>query len=466
MIPGMRVVILFLFKNKYLILLFLLFLSFNHFPQRYARGLILETDEERFVVRSPTLISEDYNNLPSHFSLKEFAPEPGNQGPYSTCAAWATTYSARSLSFILNRLIPTSIKHKYYFSPSFVYNQLKKDSLCNSGVSLREALDIIKIKGSIWFDEFDYSCSRKVTAIDLMKAKNFSILDYREIFSKSDNLKILKAKKSISENKPLIIAMSCPTSFESVQDVWIPSPEDYHKNNSGHALVLIGYDDKKYGGSFEVLNSWGTEWADSGFCWIRYSDFDHFVYYGYELIENDNLSYNLPISGTVSIKLLDNNFMEFVSNENIFSSKLIYKPGTQFEIFIKNNTPVFLYCFAIDDLGNFTNIFPKDSLTHNILPYKKSTLPIPDENHYLELDSNGKNDFLFMILSKSSLNINSIIRSVGAKKINYKKIIKLFSSMQVFPPQAICQPDNKIQFVASSIEDRLITLIFKIRKGN
>ena len=33
----------------------------------------------------------------------------------------------------------------------------------------------------------------------------------------------------------------------------------------GHAMVVVGYDDDKYGGAFEILNSWGTYWGNKGF---------------------------------------------------------------------------------------------------------------------------------------------------------------------------------------------------------
>lgn len=45
-----------------------------------------------------------------------------------------------------------------------------------------------------------------------------------------------------------------PTSAEALQ--------------GGHAVVLVGYDDKK--GAFLVRNSWGTGWGMSGYFWMAY----------------------------------------------------------------------------------------------------------------------------------------------------------------------------------------------------
>jgi len=41
----------------------------------------------------------------------------------------------------------------------------------------------------------------------------------------------------------------------------------------GHAMCVIGYSDSKYGGAFEIMNSWGTEFGEGGFFWIKYNDF-------------------------------------------------------------------------------------------------------------------------------------------------------------------------------------------------
>ena len=37
-------------------------------------------------------------------------------------------------------------------------------------------------------------------------------------------------------------------------------------------MVVIGYDDNKYGGAFQILNSYGKAWGNNGKIWIRYND--------------------------------------------------------------------------------------------------------------------------------------------------------------------------------------------------
>jgi aminopeptidase C len=46
----------------------------------------------------------------------------------------------------------------------------------------------------------------------------------------------------------------------------------------GHALVVIGYDDNKQ--AFQLMNSWGKEWGQDGFIWLKYKEFVRFAKYG------------------------------------------------------------------------------------------------------------------------------------------------------------------------------------------
>ena len=39
-----------------------------------------------------------------------------------------------------------------------------------------------------------------------------------------------------------------------------------------HAFTVVSYDDFKLGGALELQNSWGTDFGDQGFIWIKYSD--------------------------------------------------------------------------------------------------------------------------------------------------------------------------------------------------
>jgi C1A family cysteine protease len=79
--------------------------------------------------------------------------------------------------------------------------------------------------------------------------------------------------------------MNTPSSFHNAKDLWQPT-ESPNVSYNGHAMCVVGYDDNKYGGAFEIQNSWGTDWGNDGYIWINYNDFAAFVKAAYEIIEN------------------------------------------------------------------------------------------------------------------------------------------------------------------------------------
>ena len=38
-------------------------------------------------------------------------------------------------------------------------------------------------------------------------------------------------------------------------------------------MTIIGYDNNKFGGSFEIMNSYGSDFGENGFLWIPYDKF-------------------------------------------------------------------------------------------------------------------------------------------------------------------------------------------------
>jgi C1A family cysteine protease len=60
-------------------------------------------------------------------------------------------------------------------------------------------------------------------------------------------------------------AIAADDAFMNVQPGQVFSG-NYSEIN--HDIMLVGWDDSK--GAWLLRNSWGTEWADGGYCWIKY----------------------------------------------------------------------------------------------------------------------------------------------------------------------------------------------------
>ena len=73
-------------------------------------------------------------------------------------------------------------------------------------------------------------------------------------------------------------------------------------------MCIVGYNDQMYGGSFRVVNSWGDDYGDNGFIWIRYKDFKKYASEAYVFELNDNIKEN---SRSQNMQMQDNQYTRF-----------------------------------------------------------------------------------------------------------------------------------------------------------
>ncbi len=109
----------------------------------------------------------------------------------------------------------------------------------------------------------------------------YKLNNFEYTFIKQD---LISIKQVISSGKPILIGISVYSSFESTNSTKygiIPMP-DISKDNllGGHAILLIGYDDKT--NVFKFQNSWGIKWGDKGYGYIPY-----------DYVLNNNLAFDL-----------------------------------------------------------------------------------------------------------------------------------------------------------------------------
>ncbi len=268
-------------------------LSQNSFAQR--KGLVFSKESYENVPKADdeTLGYSD-ETLPAAVSYKKYAPYPGNQGDYGTCVGWSSSYGALSIEYAKQMNITDRNQITFTaFCPYYIYNQFKEetDFFCQSGGLFEDALEILYTKGAKRYYLPEYTCYSDYDDFSLENAGTFKINNYYRLFdwenseiSKSLGLKsdrVENIKKAIAKGHPVLWGAYVPPSFDyltSGTELWTPTQEekDTYNKQPGHAMVIVGYDDYKFGGAFEVMNSWGTEWGNKGFFWVKYEDADIF----------------------------------------------------------------------------------------------------------------------------------------------------------------------------------------------
>ncbi|MDO3643843.1 C1 family peptidase [Mucilaginibacter sp. L3T2-6] len=263
-----------------LIITFVVSSKQNAYAQINGTGLKFATPEE---VRMITDAGVPYSGkfLPNSVDLSNKMPPPGNQGSQNSCAAWAVGYALKSYEVFVKR------KGNYFqtlndgsvvvnadkvFSPSFIYNQLNNGY--DGGISLPSALNLLIKTGDVPWSEMPYdeknfvSQPSKEILNDALKYRSQSI----EKIDVNDEINI---KAQLNAGFPIVVGLSVDGAFingrlglKRGKYVW-----DHYEDNqrSAHAVVIIGYDD--YMNAYKIINSWGTRWANSGYCWISYPQF-------------------------------------------------------------------------------------------------------------------------------------------------------------------------------------------------
>lgn len=287
---------------KIYIYIFILFsISLN------AQGYLPETAEslmdfERY--SKSTLGFSD--ELSTQKTLEMNVPPVGNQRETGSCVAWATSYYG--LSTIYNRkfnITTSEGKYAHAFDPWYTYslvNQLtKRNDECDNGLRVSDALKLLEEIGpkKMLFPPYNYYCNENWEVGKLEDMYGY-LSPYQLASSNYEDPKNYKTTELIKTEIdkygfPVVVTLGnySKSSLNSVGSDGIFRPV-YQPRNGGHAMTIVGYDDFKNGGSYRVVNSWGKEWGDDGYCWIKYSDFKkygdgaYFLWINEDIIKTDS----------------------------------------------------------------------------------------------------------------------------------------------------------------------------------
>ena len=471
-------------KSKFFIILLILS-SVSIFAQDdFGTGCDYDIEFDGNAPRRARLVTRDYVNFPQAYSIKKYCPTPKSQSQYGTCTSWATGYAARTIcEAIANNWSNTEHITKEAFSPIFVYKNIEAyPSGCKKGTSIGKALALLKKSGTPKFNSFDFLCVDEIPNYIYEEAKNYTIDDYSLLFdcgydwaskqwndNTSASQKITSIKKAITQNRPVVIAMDCYHSFSVYgEDLWTGV---HDKSRGSHAMCVVGYDDNKYGGAFEIMNSWGTNWGKDGFIWVSYDTFCLNTHYAYDVTLNkkvepapskkkysfDGEMYLQEMDGHNSMKLSlkdRNGIMYYHADDNHLS-------GTRFRLIVSNNKPAWVYVLASDQTNEINKLFPYAENVSANLNYTTNTIALPDETHEFEFDSTAGTDYFCILYSQNELPINEMISQITRCKGSFLDRINTVLSKYLALKSEIAYTPDKLAFKANS-DNPVVPLIVEI----
>lgn len=317
-------------------------------------------------------ITRSLNNL-SSASLEKYLPHTMDQGASGMCMAYSMATCRTILYARNNNITDINIISSEAFSPYYIYFKYKSTlgEDWQGGLSLYteriNQFGYAKLKDieypyyypfsqhALW----DFSLPSYVD-LDIQSIKEEKFDNIFAIYSNSKdsvNEKISMIKSELSKERPVLFGFyPLPDSWNNIKnEYWSDTikvaclaydkmwndkfisddecdnltndpyslcnkhkPDDYYESG-GHAMVVIAFDNDKYGGSFQIINSWGNDFGDNGKVWVPYKDF---VKYAYGIQSFDKKRKSVFDKNVVSSDLIKS------INENIIKKKEIelYQP--------------------------------------------------------------------------------------------------------------------------------------------
>ncbi len=231
--------------------------------------------------------------LPEEVSHRARFGSIKNQGAAPSCISFASTAllegavaGATSSKIVLSEMHFLSRYHTTSYNDAIAKLSLGA-ALADAAKAEGLAYDAAIADG--WLQGESQPPADKVSALDAKVA--FEVATVREIVAEGGGRPTAKQlQAAIADGEDLSVGFRMSDNWYT--DNLLPGGviEDYPRGrNFGHAVVLIGYktiEGRKY---FEIRNSWGSAWGDSGYGWISF----------------ETAEANLQVAATVSARRKD-----------------------------------------------------------------------------------------------------------------------------------------------------------------
>ena len=317
-----------------------------------------------------------------------------------------------------------------------MYNQIGLDG-CQGSYIIR-AMEFMTKQGGVPYDEFAYNdqdCQTQPGNQLQQEAAQFRMRGFNRLSlgDRNDAVDLRAIKENLSQGAPVVIGMMVGQSFMQPmmgQDLWVPAQGDRSMMGfGGHAMCVVGYDEKKYGGSFLLMNSWGQEWGSNGFAWVRYGDFQTYVREAYGVnpmhAGNQNVQQFSCEVGLVSVeydgkKTVAGNYIPLRNGSgNRFETTAPIRGGSKFKMEIKNTTECYVYVFGKETDGTSYTLFPypreDDATKTKYSPFCGITgVRLFPKDKSMTPDSIGTRDVIAVVISKKELNWYQLNQQISA----------------------------------------------------
>jgi len=221
--------------------------------------------------------------LPPSMDLREWCSPIEDQGQLGSCTANA---GAGVIEYYERKSFGRHIEASRLFLYKVTRNLMKMSG--DTGAYLRTTIGAMVIFGvppeEYWpYTDAPKDFDQEPPAFCYSFAQSYKTLMYyrHDPASAGPENVIGRLKSYLAAGHPAMFGFSVYSSIEQAAETGeIPFPSPRDRMEGGHAVVAVGYDDKKEirnaytdkptAGALLIRNSWGKDWGDSGYGWLPY----------------------------------------------------------------------------------------------------------------------------------------------------------------------------------------------------
>lgn len=363
--------------NKLLVSLSFILINVTGFKaQNFSRGCEIENIDTNLIVLKK--FPKTRGNIPSSYSLVDYAPVALSQGTLGSCTSWASAYCA----FTIVKRIEASNTNILPFSALNLHNRLKiseNENPCSDGNTISKSLSFLKT----------YGCSVYGDVCSFISSNSYyddKLYDYASL-----SINTADFKQSISENCPIVFSAVYYKISDNLSAAWANASNLYNGvwngNCSGikdgsHAMTIVGYDDYKEGGSFLIQNSWGSDWGNNGRFWMKYRDINKVINFAFSLIpdfeeDDDDFDFNDDVNGDYFTVYNNCSLSAYISLSQFVDGNwetngwYHINSGSSLNLDISNRTSNSFYWLATANKSNGEKIWWQDDINGTQMCYDK-----------------------------------------------------------------------------------------------
>lgn len=234
-----------------------------------------ESEEIETIVNRSLKLKTVKKSLPSAVDLRKGCSPVENQGSLGSCTAHA---GVGLMEYYQRIAFGNHLEGSRLFLYKTTRNLLGWEG--DDGAYLRSTMKAMALFGicpeRYWQYNID-SFNAEPSAFCYALAQNYQAIKYYRLDpqGRTPN-KILQAvKEKLAAQLPSMFGFTVYSSIPfSEGNPDIPFPSSHDRMEGGHAVMAIGYDNKrkigKHTGALLIRNSWGDKWGDKGYGWLPY----------------------------------------------------------------------------------------------------------------------------------------------------------------------------------------------------